>query len=159
MQLLPHSKEKWLDLTLLPVKVCLVVSVMALVLNLPFSRLVIYDCWLVSVPVLMVGVLLQVIFRRVGEALWTLLILGFCLLLLNWADWAQTIFLTLILAAWLIWRWAQIFERPAATSEEPIECLKCRTIMPSGESKCLHCGWTYKIEDNPRTKNPNADGG
>ncbi len=33
---------------------------------------------------------------------------------------------------------------PPPPKEEPVDCFQCRTRMPTGQTVCPNCGWSYK---------------
>ncbi len=37
------------------------------------------------------------------------------------------------------------FRPEIPASQEPVECIHCRSTIPEGESTCPNCGWSYKI--------------
>ena len=147
MQLAPHTKDEWINFVLLPAKVFLVAFV--LILSSPrtyiaFSPAVeqyISPCFYLSGPFLLLGALVQSIFCRRGSASHTLLFVG---IISAYAMFGAGILL-LTLVIWIFWRFTHLIRRPAPTSVVPIECLDCHAVIPAGESRCPHCGWTFKV--------------
>ena len=51
------------------------------------------------------------------------------------------------ITAWLDWSSAEgrYAEGPESDDPEPeIQCLKCGVVIPSGQSRCESCGWTFE---------------
>lgn len=146
MQIAPRSKEQWFDLVLVPAKVCLVVFIVVIRLRLrfesptPFADAVLSACLLLSGPVLLLAALFQSIFCRSGTALGTLLFIGLAYSIFWWGMGG----ILLAVAGWLMWRFIRHVQYDRPISEEPIECIECHAVIPVGESRCSHCGWTFK---------------
>ena len=151
MQIAPHTKEQWFDLVLLPAKVFLVVAIVVLILRLrlqgltPSANQVIGCCFLLSGPFLLLGALLQSIFCQRGSASRTLIFIGIVSAIAYSSSWWGGGGFLIMGAGWLMWRFIRSVEHHVSKSEEPIECLECHSIIPVGESRCSHCGWTFKI--------------
>jgi hypothetical protein len=152
MQIAPHTKEDWVALVLLPAKVFLVVTMLWMIGGYPLgataeANRILGICSALSVPFLLLGALGQSIFCRRGSASHTLLFLGFLFLSVYVGVWIRGGIL-IPLVCWIFWRLARLVRHPAPTGTvpiEPIECLDCHAIIPAGESRCPHCGWSFKI--------------
>jgi hypothetical protein len=152
MQIAPHTKDDWIALVLLPAKVFLVVILIWTIGGYPLgatqeANRILGICGALSVPFLLFGALVQSIFCRRGSASHTLLFLGFLCLSVYLGGWTRGGIL-IPLVCWMFWRLARLVRHSAPTSTEltgQIECLDCHAIIPAGESRCPHCGWTFKI--------------
>ena len=152
MQIAPHTKDEWIALLLLPAKVFLGVTLLWMISGYSFgatpeANRVLGVCFVLCVPFLLFGALVQSIFCRRGSASQTLLFLGFLSLSIFVGSWLGRGGIFIPLVCWMFWRLARFVRHPAPTSTEPIEqieCLDCHAIIPAGESRCPHCGWTFK---------------
>jgi hypothetical protein len=147
MQLSPHTKDEWIGFVLLPAKVFFVAFVLMTFTQHPSYEFrspavwqYISPCLYLSGPFLLFGALVQSIFCRRGSATQTLLFLG---IVSAYAMFGPG-FLLITLVIWIFWRSSRLIRPPAPTSVEPIECLDCHAVIPVGESRCPHCGWTFK---------------
>jgi hypothetical protein len=64
----------------------------------------------------------------------------------RFASWMPVILVLDGLAIYCFWNYRKIrilHLRSRTASEEPVECLECHAIIPIGESRCSHCGWTF----------------
>jgi hypothetical protein len=154
MQIAPHTKDDWVALALLPAKVFLVVTMIWLIGGYPLgatpeANRILGFCLALSfpIPILLLGALVQSIFCRRGSASHTLLFLGFLWLSIYLGSWIRGGIL-IPLVCWIFWRLARLIRHSTPTgteSSEQIECLDCHAIIPAGESRCPHCGWTFKL--------------
>lgn len=150
MQIAPHKKDDWMALALLPAKVFLVTFILLAAGGFTFLGVtpVYWWCIVLSGPLLLLGALVQGIFCQQGYASRTISFLGFLTLSVGMGSWLGVDGIYIPFVCWLFWRIARRIRLPkpaSAEPNEPIECLECHATIPVGDSRCPHCGWTFKI--------------
>jgi hypothetical protein len=145
MQIAPHTKDEWIAFALFPFKVFTVAFLLILGCA-PRSEFLpaVAFAFVLCLPVLLLGALIQGIFCERGSASRTLIFV--CLILvLMFGDFRWGLpFLLIALMGWLAWRIFRNVGHHKGTFEDLTECVACHAIIPKGESQCSLCGWTYK---------------
>jgi len=155
MKIAPQTKDEWIGFCLLPAKVFylafffigfLASSRYSFEFRSPICEAILKPCLFLSGPFLLLGALVQAIFCKRGSASRTLLFLlaGYAFLFLMAISLALILWVPFL---WVLWRFIRpTMQRKLTTIEEPIECINCHETIPSGECRCVKCGWTFKNE-------------
>jgi hypothetical protein len=150
MQLAPRSKEDWIGFALLPAKVLAVAGTTLLVIGFPFQLLSetsgtsLCFGFLLSVPLLLLGALIQRISCRPGSAAQTVVFVGLVLVTAYLGLWWGSGVLLTALCGWLMWSFIRLTLHREVKVEEPVECMECHSTIGVGQSRCSVCGWTFK---------------
>lgn len=149
MQIAPHTKDGWITLALLPAKLFLVAWLVLAIGGFPLKYVTEGPviCLHLTVPYLLLGALIQRLYCRSGAAVQTLCFVAFL---------ALSVFLGILferggiffpLVCWLFWCLVVLIRRPESAVGESteLECLECHKVIPTKESQCPHCGWTFKV--------------